>query len=193
MSPLQYWPALDGGSDRWLCPRCDLATASLATELPGNGKVVQHPAPHDPRKRFRWLLESARNFPPGSPLPEWIVEDLPENVQQLLRSDLDAPSPNLGPKLSDALASALRDQGYVIDEDSGGVRLGGSLTRRGSKTGEMSPYDIIRMASDLEGGLPSPEDLNRCPKCEAVIPPEETRCTWCGTDLEGQSSPPEED
>jgi hypothetical protein len=90
----------------------------------------------------------------------------------------------LGPKLSDALTSALRDQGYVIDEDSGGIRLSGALNRRG---GALSPYDVIRMASDLDGGLPSPDELKRCPKCEAVVPPKETRCSWCGTDLEDQS------
>ncbi len=183
-TPLRHWPALEGEQEHWLCPYCDLATGSLATELPGNGKVVQHTAPHDPRKRFRWLLETAQNFPPGSPLPEWIIEDLPEDVQQLLRADLNAPRPNLGPKLSDALTSALRDQGYVIEQDSGGLRLGGDLNRLGN---EMSPYDVIRMAADLDGGIPSVDDLKRCQKCEAVLPPNDTRCAWCGTALADQA------
>ena len=189
-TPLQHWPALEGEQDRWLCPYCDLATGSLATELPGNGKVVQHTAPHDPRQRFRWLLKVSVNYPPGSPLPEWIIEDLPDDIQQLLRKDLNTPRPNLGPKLSDALTSALRDQGYVIEEDSGGIRLSGDLNRRGSV---MSPYDIIRMASDLDGGLPSPDELKRCAKCEAVVPPNETRCSWCGSDLEDPSPTSEKD
>jgi hypothetical protein len=183
-TPLRHWPALEGEQEHWLCPYCDLATGSLATELPGNGKVVQHTAPHDPRKRFRWLIETAQNFPPGSPLPEWIIEDLPEDVQQLLRADLNAPRPNLGPKLSDALTSALRDQGYVIEQDSGGLRLGGDLNRLGN---EMSPYDVIRMAADLDGGIPSVDDLKRCQKCEAVLPPNDTRCAWCGTALADQA------
>lgn len=181
---LQRWPALQGEADRWLCPYCDLATGSLATELPGNGKVVQFTAPHDPRQRFRWLLEVSKNFPPGAPLPEWIIEDLPDEVQQILRADLDAPRPNLGPKLSDALSSALRDQGYVIEEDAGGIRLSGDLNRRGSN---LSPLDVIRMAADLDGGLPSTDKLRNCPKCEAVIPPNENRCAWCGIDLEVQT------
>ncbi len=180
-TPLQHWPAVDGETERWLCPYCDLTTGSLATELPGNGKAVHHNAPRDPRERFRWLLETSANFPPGSPLPEWIVEDLPEDIQQLLRADLNAPRPNLGPKLSDALTSALRDQGYVIEEDAGGIRLSGDLNRRG---GSFSPYDVIRMASDLDGGIPSPDQLKRCPNCEAVVPPEEERCSWCGAELD---------
>jgi hypothetical protein len=192
-SPLQPWPTIDGEQDRWLCPRCDLATGSLATELPDNGKVVQHTAPHDPRQRFRWLLDVSQNFPPGSPLPEWIIEDLPEQVQNLLRSDLNEPRPNLGPKLSDALTSSLRDQGYVIEEDARGVRLGGDLNRRGGHAGQISPYDVIRMAADLDGGLPPAEELRRCPKCEAVIPPQEKRCPWCGTALEDPTSDSEQD
>jgi hypothetical protein len=186
---LQHWPALEGEPDRWLCPYCDLATGSLATELPGNGKTIQHVAPHDPRKRFRWLLASAQDFPPGSPLPEWIIEELPEDVQQLLREDLNIPRPKLGPKLSDALTSALRDQGYVIEEDAGGIRLSGDLNRRG---GSFSPYDVIRMAADLDGGIPSPDELQRCPKCEAVVPPNDVRCSWCGAELEDQDSSPED-
>jgi hypothetical protein len=113
-----------------------------------------------------------------------MIEDLPEETQDLLRADLNQPKPNLGPKLSDALTSALRDQGFVIDQDAGGIRLGGDLSRRGGASGSLSPYDIIRMASDMDGGLPSPDELMRCPKCEAVIPPNENRCSWCGTSLE---------
>jgi RNA polymerase subunit RPABC4/transcription elongation factor Spt4 len=188
-TPLQHLPALEGEQERWLCPHCDLATGSLATELPGNGKVVQRTSPYDPRERFRWLLETAADYPPDSKLPEWIIEDLPEDVQELLREDLNTPKPNLGPKLSDALTSALRDQGYVIEEDSGGIRLGGDLNRLGD---EMSPYDVVRMAADLDGGMPSPEELRRCSKCEAVLPPEESRCSWCGTDLTEAPHPEDE-
>ena len=184
---LRYWPSLDGDQNRWLCPRCDLATGSLATKLPGNGKVVEQFAPRDARKRFRWLLEAADNFPPGTPLPEWLIEDLPEDIQDLLREDLNQPRPNLGPKLSDALTSALRDQGYVIEEDARGVRLSGDLNRRGGHSGQMSPYDVIRMAADLDGGLPSPDEMRRCSKCEAVVPPKETHCSWCGTELADES------
>jgi hypothetical protein len=152
--------------------------------LPENGKTVQHTAPYDPCKRFRWLLETAANFPPGTPLPEWLIEDLPEDIQGLLRADLNQPHPHLGPKLSDALTSALRDQGYVIEEDARGIRLSGDLNRRGGSSGQMSPYDVIRMASDLDGGLPAPEELKRCTKCEAVLPPRELVCSWCGTPLD---------
>ncbi len=183
--------SIEGDQEKWLCPRCDLATASLATDLPGNGKVVQQSPPHDPRKRFRWLLETAEAYPPGDPLPEWLIEDLPEEIQELLRSDLQQPRPNLGPKLSDALSSALRDQGYVIEEDAHSVRLSDDLNRRGGHASEISPYDVIRMASDLDGGIPSADELIHCPKCEALLPPDLTQCSWCGTELDHQ--PPEAD
>jgi len=189
---LRYWPSLEGDQDRWLCPRCDLATGSLATKLPGNGKEVQETAPFDPCKRFRWLLKAADNFPPGTPLPEWLIEDLPEDIQILLRADLIQPQAKLGPKLSDALTSALRDQGYVIEEDARGFRLSGDLNRRSSSTGGISPYDVIRMASDLDGGLPSPHELKRCPKCEAVLPHRELVCSWCGNELEEETPAPDE-
>jgi hypothetical protein len=121
-----------------------------------------------------------------------MIEDLPEETQDLLRSDLNQPKPNLGPRLSDALTSALRDQGFVIDQDASGIRLGGDLSRRGGASGSLSALDLIRMASDMDGGLPSPDELIRCPKCEALIPPNETRCSWCGTPLEDQPPSTEE-
>lgn len=181
---LRHWPSLEGDPHQWQCPVCDLEASSQAAGRVGHGKLVQHAAPSDPRMRFRWLLAAAENYPSDTLLPEWLIEDLPEPIRNLLRSDLDQPRPHLGPKLSDALTNALRDQGYVIEEDSRGVRLGGDLTRRASGAGQMSPYDVIRMAADLDGGIPSPDTLKRCQKCEAIMAPRETRCAWCGSELE---------
>ncbi len=137
----------------------------------------------EPRQRFRRLLQSAhesRNLE----LPQSLIDDLPEEARHLLQRDQDKPRPSIGPRLSDDLAQALRDQGYVIDEDSRGLRISGSLASRGSDPGKMSPYDVLRMAADLEGGLQKPGERLRCPNCEAVLPKGHTTCDWCGTSVE---------
>jgi hypothetical protein len=77
----------------------------------------------------------------------------------------------------------MRRQGYVIEEDSKGVRLTGRLSPRFKNTSELRPLDVIRLAADSDGGLPPPQDLGRCPKCDAVVPLSSVRCQWCGTEL----------
>jgi hypothetical protein len=107
----------------------------------------------------------------------------------LTASQLDRPTQkSKTDELREDLAQELRHQGYAIQEDAHGIRIGGGLPGRGSAAG-MSPYDVIRMASDLEGGLPNPDELKRCPQCEAVVPPGSTRCQWCETPIE--DSPPD--
>jgi hypothetical protein len=177
-------PISDGSQEkiRFACPRC-----------PGNGKHQPTPGEHDapdlqshledPRDRFRRLLasdEASKDIE----MPDWLIEDLPAEARRILQKDRDKIRPSIGPQLSNDLAQALRDQGYVIDEDSHGLRIGGNLTSRGQDPGKMSPYDILRMASDLDGGIQKHDELRRCPHCDAVLPRGQTRFDWCGTSVE---------
>jgi hypothetical protein len=109
-----------------------------------------------------------------------MMDELPEEARRLLSGHELPTGPSLGPKLSDDLAKALRDQGYVIHEDEKGMHLGGALVGRGGTPTAMSSYDVIRMAADMEGGLASPDELLRCKKCDALIPHGDERCQWCG-------------
>ena len=137
----------------------------------------------DTRQRFRRLVQSAESASTLQ-LPESMIEDLPEEARRLLRRNQAASLPGIGPNLSEDLAKALRDQGYVIDEDTRGLRISGHPTRPDGGNGMMSPYDVLRMAADLEGGLQKPEERRRCSNCDAVLPKGHTQCDWCGTHLE---------
>ena len=123
-------------------------------------------------------------------LPEDLLEDLPEEARDLLRG-LKGSSSKQVEELSEDIASTLRDQGYVINLDAHGVRISGGPSSRSSDSGTLSPYDVVRLAADLEGGVPSPDQRKHCPKCDAVIPHGENRCSWCGEPLppDPESSP----
>ncbi len=176
--PMQLLPALNGSHAVPICLQCseepEFGHKSIESKLP--------PAPsskEDSCNRFREILTEERRTK-GDPLPGWMIEELPEEARRLL-SDQEPPArPSLGPKLSDDLAKALRDQGYVIHEDSKGMHLGGALVSRGGSAAPLSPYDVIRLSADMEGGLASPTELIRCKKCDALIPHGDEHCQWCG-------------
>jgi hypothetical protein len=113
-----------------------------------------------------------------------MIDELPEDARRLLTDQESPPKPSVGPGLSDDLAKALRDQGYVIHNDGKGVHLGGALVSRGGPSTPISPYDVVRMAADMEGGVSPPEKLLPCPQCEALVPPGEKRCQWCDTSID---------
>jgi hypothetical protein len=84
----------------------------------------------------------------------------------------------------------MRRQGYVITEDAKGVRLSGRTSPLYGKTSELRPSDVIRLAADMDGGVPPLEKRLRCPKCDAVVTVGSERCQWCGTTLPAPSSEP---
>ncbi len=135
-------------------------TAPLALDLP---EPVQAPG-----QRFRRLLSEAEKTSPNDPLPASILEDLPEEAQRLLGGE-DAPEQKSGSgDLCDTLEQSLPHQGYALKDDpQRNVRFGGDLR---SNTGSLSPYDIVRMAADLDGGIQQTTELHRCPDCQAVAP-----------------------
>ncbi len=135
----------------------------------------------NPGQRFRRLLSEAETTSPGHPLPPSLLEDLPEEARRLLKGE-DAPKQKSSTaNLHDTLEHSLRDQGFVLEEDSrGSVRFSGDLR---SNTGALSPYDIVRMASDLDGGVQHTTELRHCPDCQAAAPSGVTVCEWCGASI----------
>ena len=181
--PLAKWPTINGEGHVFLCSSCGQEV--VPSTLPDSGPPTES---EDSPSRFRKLLKDVEEAE-TTDLPPSLLEDLPEDARSLLTaSQLDRPTQKSNPgELREDLAQELRHQGYAIQEDAHGIRISGGLPGRGSAAG-MSPYDVIRMASDLEGGLPSPDELKRCPQCEAVVPPGGTRCQWCETPIETDSS-----
>ncbi len=176
--PMQLLPALNGAQVAPICLQCSKKSESGLKSFGAN----LHPTPSskdDSCSRFRKILAEEQRTK-DTPLPTWMVDELPDEARRLLSGHELPAGPSLGPKLSNDLAKALRDQGYVIHEDEKGMHLGGALVSRGGTPTAMSPYDVIRMAADMEGGLATPDELIRCKKCDALIPPGDERCQWCG-------------
>lgn len=175
---MQLLPALNGSHGLPICLHCseesESGLKSIEPKLP-----PALSSKDDSCRKFREILTEERRTK-GDPLPGWMIDELPEEARRLLSGQEPPARPSLGPKLSDDLAKALRDQGYVIHEDGSGMHLGGALVSRGGTPAAMSPYDVIRLAADMEGGLAPPNELLRCKKCDALIPHGDERCQWCG-------------
>lgn len=148
-------------------------TAPLVSDF---SKPVQEPG-----QRFRRLLSEAEKTSPNDPLPASILDDLPEETRRLLGRE-DAPEKNSDTgDLNHTLEQSLSNQSDALEEDSrGSVALGGDLR---SNTGSFSPYDIVRMAADLDGGIQQASELHRCPDCQAAAASGVTVCQWCGTPI----------
>jgi hypothetical protein len=120
------------------------------------------------------------------PVPDHMLEDLPEETRRRLAGQV--PETPAG-EISSSLAESLRRQGFVIDLDARGARISGAPRSSLPDTGKLSATDVIRLAADLEGGVLPPERKRACPKCQAVIPRDSPRCSWCGADLTNEPPP----
>ena len=107
-------------------------------------------------------------------LPEDLPPEKRARLRQALRRRRDAGF------VSPSLDLSLRDRGYVFHQDAHGLRFGGDIIGRGPGTGRLTPLDVIRLAAELDGGLPGEDEKTVCPQCQAVVTRTEPRCTWCG-------------
>jgi hypothetical protein len=146
----------------------------------------------DPRVRFRELIVTFQEELSLEDLPEEMLENLPEEAREFLSAKKTAPSSIKDEQFSETLAEALRDRGYVIDQDAHGVRISGGPSG-GLDSETVSPYDVIRMAADLEGGVLPLDERVHCLKCDAVIPPGEAYCQWCGEPAPPRKEAPNQD
>jgi len=79
---------------------------------------------------------------------------------------------------------SLSRQGFVLEEDARGLRLSGVTSRPRGLSSQLSPYDVVRLAAELEGGVVPMDQRKRCPKCEAVVCPGDKQCQWCSEPLD---------
>lgn len=154
----------------------------------------QAAAPDKGSSRFRDLTRAGQT--PPAELPPSLLEDLPPDARKALTGPLKQKPPDPKPvdesderrQAQERLTGPLRQAGYVITEDSHGVRLSGHLRTGAGGTGRLSASDVVRLAADLDGGVLPPEQRSRCPRCDAVIAAGSARCPWCGATLD--ESPP---
>lgn len=184
---MHHVASLDGPGLVTICPQC--------SEEPTEDASTQdkHVAPEgdsglDARARFRRLLEQHDESTAEGLLPDELLEDLPPDVQSLLKLRLQQPASGAGETLGEDRIQDLRQQGYIVDQDAHGVRIGGRLTGASSYDRGLSSSDIVRLAAELNGGLPSSSERKHCPKCEAMLPPGESRCQWCGAEITDAAS-----
>lgn len=191
-APLRQWPMLDGSGHVVTCTQCDyeLVVGGQSDAKPDPSAT---PAPsvdeEGTKARFRRLLSGEADSAPGD-WPESLLSELPEDTQRLLsaRRKPSRTDPRSDGTFRSDVERRLKEHGYYLAEDGRGMRLTGEGPRPG--TGDLSPLDVVRLAADLEGGAPPPEQRTKCPQCDAVISTSETRCPWCGHQL---SPPPESD
>jgi hypothetical protein len=172
---------LDGLDYINFCPKCPADTEPLNAE-----EDIQEPSPQeepqqevDPRMRFRELIVTSQKEPTLDDLSEEMLESLPEDAREILFGKIPTSDSTEDDGFSKNITQSLRDRGYVIDQDAHGVRISGG-PRGGLDSETFSPYDVIRMAADLEGGVLPLDERVHCLKCDAVIPSGEARCQWCG-------------
>jgi hypothetical protein len=122
-------------------------------------------------------------------MPDSLLEDLPEDARKAL-SERKGTTPLATTTHRDDLIESMRRQGFVIGEDSKGVRLSGNLSPRFHDTTGLRPADIVRLVADMDGGVLPPEKRTRCPKCDAVVAAGSARCQWCDTPLPPEAGKP---
>jgi hypothetical protein len=104
-----------------------------------------------------------------------------QNPQPYLSDDDPLPSTE---EREEARKLSLSRQGFVVEEDAHGLRLSGLASRPGGLSSELSPYDVVRLAAELEGGVVPMDQRKRCPKCDAVVAPGDKQCQWCSEPLD---------
>lgn len=178
--------ALDGSGSSFVCPECSSDSTSVDEQADAQSAQTTQDTP-DPADRFKRLLEECTERPHLDQLPDELFEDLPPEAQALLKQRLSAPVTGADETLSEEKIHHLRQQGYVVDQDAHGVRISGRLTGSPSLDQGLSASDIVRLAADLDGGVPTAGERKKCPNCEALNPPGQRSCQWCGEKLADQA------
>jgi hypothetical protein len=161
-------------------------------QVSNSDKEEPHTKDHDPRSRFRNLISQYTETSPKDPPPDALLEELPEEVKSLLTGEEpSSTSPTEEP--SGDKARPLPALGDSLIQTPLGVNINGDLATGVSDISSMSPYDIVRMAADLEGGIVPPEKRIHCPKCDAVVPIGDLQCQMCGEPIPPSQETTEQD
>jgi hypothetical protein len=196
-SPLSSEPNGATPSSSIQCPECGAPKSSAAYSTPHrstqaiNPKPVTHyqkripnsPATIDHHSMISPELLTEEGSPTETTIAELVnIESEHEMDTEVdsQKSEVDQkdtlPSPE---ERAEARKQSLSRQGFVIQEDAHGLRLSGIASRPGGLRSQLSPYDVVRLAAELEGGVVPMEERKRCPKCDAVVNPGDKRCQWC--------------
>jgi hypothetical protein len=138
------------------------------------------------------MLLDAESDAKSTAIDDSAFEDIPEEAKSLLSKgsqraeEVEKKEHAVTPDWEERL----RRQGYYLHTDHTGPRLSGSGPRPG--TGDLTPLDVVRLAADLEGGIPSPHEKIQCRHCQAVVPAGRNTCQWCGGSLADDPEPPKE-
>ena len=119
----------------------------------------------------RFIIAQSMNVESEHEMETEVDTQKPETIQKDT-----LPSPD---ERAEARIQSLSRQGFVVQEDAHGLRLSGVASRPGGLHSQLSPYDVIRLAAELEGGVVPVEQRKHCPKCDAVVNPGDKRCQWC--------------
>jgi hypothetical protein len=183
------------------CPRCG-APISLATQLTSlqpkeaiNPKPVTHYRKQYPTSIMTDDIQSMNSSQLSteqvSPTKSYNAESVDIKSEHKMETEVNNQKPEA--KQEDKLQSpeerdevrrqTLSRQGFVVQEDAHGLRLSGVASRPGGLSSQLSPYDVVRLAAELEGGIVPVEQRKRCPKCDAVVNPGDKHCQWCSETL----------
>jgi hypothetical protein len=180
---LSRLPTVDGGGFLLVCNECDYQRLYRPQD---SASPTPPQAADDDTRRFRRLL--AESSSPTQP-EDWsndLLEELPPEAQQAL-GHKPPPSPETGASPSEGVPGhvkrTLMDYGFAVDEDARGLRLRSPGGMRRPGTGDLSAHDVVRLASELGGAPPPPEERRICPVCKAVVPRTAPRCSWCDAEL----------
>jgi hypothetical protein len=174
-----FKPAPDNTGDISFCPSCSSETTSESVNEQNSSKEEPHAKDYDPRTRFRNLISQYSETSPKDPPPDSLLEELPEEVKSLLSGEATS-STSPTEESSEDKARSLPVQGDSLIQVPLGENINSDLSTGVSDISSMSPYDIVRMAADLEGGIVPPEKRVHCPKCDAVVPMGDSLCQMCG-------------
>ena len=172
-------------SDQLLCPYCgwisEESEQSIPTQIASSTEETK-PAPTNEINSVdsnEGLSHGDGIYPtPFSDLtkqgddPEHLLDQVPEEMRGVLAARLKAADEIAASNFSEATASTLREQGYVVGEDAHGARL----TAIPGKSDKFTPAEIVKLAADLDGGVQSQAKLRICSNCQAASPIGEIHC-----------------
>lgn len=131
--------------------------------------------PADGPAHFRQLTKPSE----APSADEELLEQVPEELRGVLAARMQAADEAAGKGLRPETVESLKARGYQVIEDARGARLTGG----DSRSSDFSPYEMVRMAAEQEGGVQPREKLPICPECQAASPVGSERCQWCGAEL----------
>ena len=122
---------------------------------------------------FRKLIQAAEL----SSQAEELLDQVPEEMRGVLAARLKANEDSPEEALRDDTVASLRNQGFLVSEDARGARISGDSS---AEPADLSPYQVVSLAAEQEGGVQPQQKLQMCAECQSASPAGSTSCQWCG-------------